>query len=136
MNKPLTFLSSADLSCTTNKSNVKVYTCLISGDDLLEIYLDPKSFILAGDSVVFTIHNACINPSSLWYSQSSLELTTLNEQRFQVEQRSDFLYLSSLVPATIQEVSVSYGSQMFGMLDQTMTTVFRTLNGVPKEGKI
>jgi hypothetical protein len=107
-----------------------------ASESQVDIWMGADSFILAGSSIVFTIDMGCTNPSSLWYSESSLRIKTFNSLQQQIEERQDFLYLSSLSPSPISQISIQYGSQIFGLESQTMAININTIHAVPRDGKI
>jgi hypothetical protein len=108
-NKALQFKPGSGLKCTTDDSNVQIFSCQ-AGSNQIDIWMTESSFILAGQVVTFTIDMGCFNPSSLWYLESSMMIKTFNSQQQNIETRSDFLYLASLKPGPMTEVTLQYGS--------------------------
>ena len=90
-NAPLSFLDTFE--CKSDKSNLIVSQCKTPNSNTIEIQLSSTSFVLAGESVVFTLKNACTNPSSTWFAKKSLSLKTYNSANQLVESKSNYLYL-------------------------------------------
>ena len=105
-NAPLSFNAQSQISCT---ASVSLESCITSNSK--EIYLKLGArHILAGDSVTFTLTNACKNPSSLYFKNQSLKISTLNQYGAQIESRDTNLFLQSLTPAPIVSHSIDFGS--------------------------
>jgi hypothetical protein len=63
---------------------------------------------MAGDTFSFSILEACRNPSSLWFTNESLEIVTRNSLGMDVEKRTSFLQLNKLLPAKMGKVELTF----------------------------
>jgi len=83
--KPLSFNDQDEedddntVSCQSDSISAAVSHCTATSRQL-ELYMSADSFIMAGDSLTFTIENACTNPSSLWFEDQSLEIISYNQE--------------------------------------------------------
>ena len=90
----------------------------------LEITLSEDVFVIAGSSLELHIHDVAINPTSLWYTDKSLSMTTMAADRTTIiEQRSDYLTLSALQPGPLVP-TVEFSSQEIGKPNQYLTVNF------------
>ena len=75
-NRALSFNPQDNISCKSDSSAVKIIECLTPNSRQLDLQLSSDSFVMAGQSLVFTAENACQNPSSLWFKDESLMIST------------------------------------------------------------
>ena len=109
LNRPLSFNQQGRFRCTANGASVTIRSCSAPNSRQLDLRFASNSFIMAGDTFDFTIEHACTNPSSLWFKDESLQISTQDPQGMEIETRSSFLQLSSLKPAQMADVALVFG---------------------------
>jgi hypothetical protein len=70
-----------DMSHSMNHEEETVERCEVLNGKTLEITMKSDVFVLAGSSLELRIVEVTTNPTSLWYADKSLILTTLTENR-------------------------------------------------------
>lgn len=142
LNRGLTFRSAnadSSLSCTQlTRAPPKLSHCTYQNMKHIKIYLSNEQFILAGQTIKIRVENASKNPSSLWWKDKSLKVSTYTlESPVQVESRSDFVLLSSLSPAALTMLSQPLlSSSEIGKPSQSITLSFQAYSAIPANGSI
>ena len=70
-----------DMSHSLNHEEETVERCEVLNAKTLEIIMKRDVFVLAGSSLELRVVGVTTNPTSLWYADKSLILTTLTENR-------------------------------------------------------
>ena len=89
-------------------------------------------------SIKISIKDACKNPSSLYWADKSLHVSTYTLDTEQlIEQQTDFIWLSSLKPDTVGVLSQPIlASPVVGLSSQKVTLSFRTPSAIGVNGYI
>ena len=77
-----------------------------------------------------------INPSSLWFKDESLEITTRNYKGELVEHESSNVKLTSLEPGTLKNYAVTSDNQTIGTISNNLTVSFTLVNDITKGGYV